>query len=120
LAGAVFAFEALGFTVAASTAGAASTTAAAAVLTTAFALAATASTFSTTFATGFAAVSLAAGLMVALAAVEGFIGVPTARRPSGLRAVARALELSRGAGAFWALAVFLLRISTVVVFLSMD
>jgi hypothetical protein len=65
--------------------------------------------------TGFTVLTVPV-IFVAFATLAAFAGLATARR---LVAGWCVVVLARAAPAFWALAVFLFRISTVVVFLSM-
>jgi hypothetical protein len=98
-------------------AGAASATTAAAALVVAFALAATSLTLSTMGWAAFTALVVPV-IFVAFVTFAAFAGLATARRLAAivLRSVGRAVLL-RAASAFWALAVFFFRISTIVVFL---
>jgi hypothetical protein len=101
-------------------AGAASTTTAAAVLAAWVALAVTSFTLSTRVSTAIAGLDVAA-IFVAFMTFAAFAGLVTARRAvsDALRWVAGAVLL-RAAVAFGALTVFLFRISTGVVFLSLE
>jgi hypothetical protein len=93
----------------------ASVTRAAAVFAVLFAFTETSLTLSTMVSSGFTPLTVAV-IFVAFVTLAGLAGLVTARR---LVVGWCVVVLARAAPAFWALAVFLFRISTVVVFLSM-
>jgi hypothetical protein len=118
--GAALGAAALGAGAAGFVGGTASLTAVATVLAASVALAVTTFTLSTRVLAGVAGLMVPA-LFVAFVTLAAFAGLATARRlvSDTLRCV-EGVVLLRAAWAFWALAVFLFRISTVVVFLSLE